>query len=115
MKGGDVIVTSLPQADGVRKNRPALVLCVMRPYGDLLVCGISTQRHTAVADFDEAIGSGDADFPSSGLAAPSLIRLGFLSTIPLPEIKGRIGSVGAERHRRLLSRLAHHFAGLAGL
>lgn len=113
MKGGDLIVTPLPQADGVRKNRPALVLGAMRPYGDLLVCGISTQRHAAVADFDETLAIGDADFPTSGLAAPSLIRLGFLSTIPLPEIKGRIGSVSPERHRRLLGRLAHHFAELA--
>lgn len=113
MKGGDVIVAPLPQADGVQKNRPALVLCAMRPYGDLLVCGISTQRHASVAEFDETITSADPDFPASGLATPSLIRLGFLSTISLAETKGRIGSVGTERHRRLLVRLADYLAALA--
>ena len=113
MRSGDLIITSLPQADGVRKNRPALVLCAMRPYGDLLVCGISTQRHTSVANFDEPLSSGDADFSASGLAAPSLIRLGFLSTVSLSEIKGCIGSVSPERHQRLLRRLGDYLAGLA--
>ena len=113
MKSGDVIVTPLPQADGVRKNRPALVLGAMRPYGDLLVCGISTQRHAFVDGFDETLSPGDPDFSAAGLTAPSLIRLGFLSTIPLSEIKGRIGTVSGTRHQRLLGRLAAHLAGLA--
>src|SRR5665213_3749099 len=33
----DVVLTSLPQADGKGKNRPAVVLRVMPEYGDLLV------------------------------------------------------------------------------
>lgn len=97
----------------MRKNRPALVLCPMRPYGDLLVCGITTQRHHAVADFDDLLSPEDPDFSAAGLAATSLIRLGFLSTIPLTEIKGRIGAVSTERHHQLLRRLAAHLAGIA--
>jgi len=43
MKEGDVVLTPLPQTDGVIKNRPAVALCQMPPFGDWLVCGISTQ------------------------------------------------------------------------
>jgi hypothetical protein len=31
MKEGDVVLSPFPQADGVVKNRPAVVLRVMRP------------------------------------------------------------------------------------
>jgi len=43
MKQGDVILTSMPQADGQVKNRPALFLRILPPFDDALVCGISTQ------------------------------------------------------------------------
>jgi len=45
MKEGDVVLTPLPQADGAMKNRPAIVLRVMPPFGDRLVCGVSSQLH----------------------------------------------------------------------
>ena len=69
-----MVLASLPQATGQVKNRPAIVLRAMPPYGDLLVCGVSTQLRQAVAGFDDAIGPGDPDFRASGLKAPSIIR-----------------------------------------
>ncbi|TMA41066.1 MAG: type II toxin-antitoxin system PemK/MazF family toxin, partial [Deltaproteobacteria bacterium] len=74
MTEGDVVLTPLPQADGQVKNRPAVVLRLMPPHGNLLVCGVSTQVHQEVVGFDETIKPGDADFASSGLKAPSLMR-----------------------------------------
>ncbi len=112
MKGGDIVLMPLPQADGLLKNRPVLALCAMRPFNDRLVCGISTQLHQAIADFDEVVASDAADFSPSGLAAPSLIRLGFLATVPLAKIKGRIGNIAHARYSRLLLRLAKHFDSL---
>jgi mRNA interferase MazF len=111
MKGGDVIITSLPQADGFVKNRPALALCPMRPFGDLLVCGISTQLQHEVADFDEVVAPGSLDFATTGLSAPSLIRLGFISTVPVTAIKGRIGAIDSARYLRLMDRLSRYLAG----
>jgi mRNA interferase MazF len=73
MNEGDVVLTPLPQADGKVKNRPAVVLRVMPQYSDLLVCGISTQVHQAVAGFDETIRPGDPDFVGSGLKRASVI------------------------------------------
>lgn len=108
MTEGDVVLTPLPQADGQIKNRPAIILREMPPYGDFLVCGVSTQLHQEVAGFDDPIRPGDADFAASGLKAPSLIRLGFLAVLPASSLLGAIGSIEKVRHVRLLKRLSKH-------
>ena len=108
MKEGDVVLTPLPQADGQIKNRPAIILREMPPYGDFLVCGVSTQLHQEVAGFDDPIRPGDVDFAKSGLKAPSLIRLGFLAVLPTSSLLGAIGSIEQVRHVRLLERLSNH-------
>ena len=107
---GDVVLTPLPQADGRMKNRPALVLRRMPPFGDLLVCGVSTQLQQAVVDFDEVIDPTDADFATSGLKAASLIRLGYLAVLPERSFLGRIGTAAAQRRSRLLEKLCRHLA-----
>src|SRR2546423_1688576 len=108
MNEGDVVLTPLPQADGKLKNRPAVLLCTMPPFSDWLVCGISTQLHLVVSNFDEIIQPGHTDFAASGLKAASLIRLGYLAVLPATSFIGRIGNVAPERHRRLLERLAEY-------
>ncbi len=108
MKEGDVILTPVPQADGVIKNRPAIILRELPPYRDVLVCGVSTQLHQKVKDFDETIAPADADFGSSGLKSESLVRLGFLTVLPRHSIIGTIGSVSSERHKRLLKTLSDY-------
>lgn len=108
MKEGDVVLTPVPQADGVMKNRPAIVLREMPPFLDLLVCGVSTQLHQQVKGFDEVVSTTDADFASSGLKSQSLIRLGFLAVLPRRSIIGAIGSISAERHKRLLKTLSDY-------
>jgi mRNA interferase MazF len=71
MKEGDIVLALLPQTDGQSKYRPAVVLRRMPGFGDLLVCGISTQLRQQVADFDE------------NLNHPTLISKGAASK-PLP-------------------------------
>ena len=108
MKEGDVVLTPLRQADGVVKNRPALVLKKMPPFGDWLVRGISTQLRQQVEGFDEIIESSHGDFAASGLKASSVIRLGFLAVMPANIFLGVIGSVSEERRHRLLRNLSDH-------
>ena len=108
MQEGDVILTPVPQADRTVKNRPAILLREMPAYRDVLVCGISTQLHHYVQDFDEIISPTDADFASSGLVAPSLIRLSFLAIVPRRNIMGTIGAIAPERHQRLLQALSRY-------
>jgi mRNA interferase MazF len=108
MQEGNVILAPIPQADGTVKNRPAIALRELPPYGDLLVCGVSTQLHQEVSGFDERIAPVDPDFADSGLKAESLIRLGFLAVLPRNVIIGSIGLVSGERHKRLLQTLSDY-------
>jgi len=108
MNQGDVVLTPVPQANGILKNRPAIFLREMPPYRDVLVCGISTQLHQQVNGFDEVVDQTDSDFATTGLRTTSLIRLGFLAVLPRSAVIGSIGSVSPERHKRLLTRLSDY-------
>jgi mRNA interferase MazF len=108
MREGDVALAPLPQSDGSVKNRPIILLRQMPPFGDWLVCGVSTQLRQRVAEFDELIDGSHPDFSGSGLKAVSLIRLGFLAVLPENDLLGIIGSISPERHRRLLENLCRH-------
>src|SRR5678815_1959860 len=108
MNQGDVVLTPVPQANGILKNRPAIFLREMPPYRDVLVCGISTQLHQEVKGFDEVVDQTDSDFAATGLRTTSLIRLGFLAVLPRSSVIGSIGSISSERHKRLLTRLSDY-------
>ena len=109
MKEGDVVLTILPQADGKTKLRPVLLLRQLpSPYNDFLVCGISTQLHQMIKDFDELIFTRDDDFKISGLIQESIIRLSFLAVIPLNLIAGKIGRISEKRHQKILQRLSDY-------
>lgn len=101
-----MVLTPLPQADSRVKNRPCIALRQMPAFGDWLVCGVSTQLHQEVPGFDDPILADAADFETSGLKAPSLIRLGFLAVLPEDRLLGAIGTLARDRHRRLLKRLS---------
>ena len=105
MKVGDIALAQLQQADGQYKTRPVLLLKQLPPFNDWLVCGVSSQLRQFTPNFDEIIQMSDQDFADSGLYTASLIRLGFLATLPANVIQGAIGSIGAERYRRLLNNL----------
>lgn len=108
MNEGDIALAPLPQADGRLKNRPVVLLRRLPPFGDFLVCGVSTQLQHHVAAFDELLMPDDPEFASSGLKAASLIRQGFLAVLPETALLGRIGSLSRQRHRRLLANLCRH-------
>ncbi len=108
MREGDVALARLRLAEGGFKNRPAILLRRLPPFGDWLICGVSTQIHQRVAGFDELIREADPDFRRTGLKASSLIRLGFLAVLPERDLLGVIGTIAPERHQRLLQGLREH-------
>jgi len=110
MNEGDIALAPLPQTDGQIKNRPVVLLRRFPPFGDFLVCGISTQLQQRVAGFDEEIAPGDKEFAASGLKAASLIRLGFLAVLPEAVLLGRIGTLSTTRRQRLLANLCRHLS-----
>ncbi len=104
MKEGSIILTSLPQSDGSYKLRPVLVLRELPTYNDLLVCGISTQLHQEIVDFDVVLNASQ----SNGLKANSLVRLSFLAVLSHKDIKNTIGKIDASAHKLLLQRLSDY-------
>ena len=110
MKEGDTVFIKMQQADGRDKLRPAILLRKLPPYGDWLICGISSQLDQQESDFDELISIRDSDYANSGLRSHSLIRLGFLFVAERSKILGRIGSISAKRHARLLKKLSDYLA-----
>lgn len=110
MTPGDVVLARMPQVAGVApKLRPTLLLAtLLGPYQNLLLCGISTQLHQLQANWDELLDPADADFPSSGLRAASVIRLSFLWAAETADTHGVIGRIDPLRLERLRRRLADH-------
>jgi len=78
MQPGDVVLTRLFQRDGVQKQRPAIIIKVIPPFNDFLVCGFSSQLRHYVPGLDEIISTEEVDFINSGLTHTSLIRAGWL-------------------------------------
>ncbi len=108
MKAGDLVLARLAQADAEGKVRPVLLLCQIPPFGDWLVCGISSQLRRFQENFDELIQPNAPDFSISGLKSASVIRLGFLGTLAATQIGGSFGSIDPSRLLRLRRALARH-------
>ncbi len=109
MRPGDIVLVAFPQTDLKRgKLRPALCLRVMPGrYGDVFLAMISSRTHQLIEDFDDLIRSDDADFPSSGLKATSVIRLSRLATVDRHLIVAKLGTVDKKRFERICQRIAY--------
>lgn len=105
MNSGDILLTRLPQADGRPKLRPVLALQPVLPYDDWMVMGISSRLSVGVEGQDEWIQLSDPDFAATGLKSASLIRVGFLATLPRAQLLGRIGQVAPSRLRSVRAKL----------
>ena len=105
MKTGQVVLAELPQVDGRKKVRPALLLKQMPGRGHWLVCGISTRHYEFVEGFDILLDAKHPDFSSSGLLEPSIIRLGFLAVLPTEHLKGSIGDISDNTYQKIISTL----------
>lgn len=112
MRPGEIVLLRLPQPDlSPGKLRPALVLVELPgPFGDCLVCGISSQLHQEMRDWDERLTHADADFATSGLKVSSVIRLNWLAAVNPTTTVGTLGSVAPDRLARLRQRLAAHLS-----
>jgi mRNA interferase MazF len=106
MKAGDIVLIDLLQSDGSSKLRPALILKQLPRFHDYLVCGISTQLHQNIQNFDEILKEDDPYFDETGLRKTSLVRLFFLAVVPDDRIAGAIGKVPTSLLKDLCNRLA---------
>ena len=104
---GHIAMVALPFTDLSGSKRRPVVVVGAAPTGnsDWLVCMVSSKlqhRHAAV---DELIEPAAPDFPSSGLVAASLVRVGRLAIIEESLLLGAIGSIGADRMNRIREKL----------
>lgn len=106
MNEGDLIKIPLPQADGLIKSRPALVLRKVPPFNDLLICGNSSKIHNYVEGLDVIISSSHKDFKKSGLKTSSVIRSAYLMLLAEKDTPGSIGSISTEKHQQVLKNLS---------
>ena len=111
MKEADIVLATIPQADGAIKTRPVLILRRLPKYNDFLVCGISSQINQYIAGFDEVIYSANHNFHSTGLRTDSVIRLSFLAVLHEKIIAGKIGEIDHSLHQTLLKRLSGYING----
>ena len=112
MTPGEIILLRLPQPDLLPgKLRPVLVLSELPgPFGDILVCGISSQLHQEVPQWDEQLTTIDPDFATSGLKVASVIRLNWLASVNPGVSVGTLGTIASERLTRLRQRLSDQLA-----
>ena len=109
IRPGDVILATLKQADGEIKLRPVVVLSALPGrFSDVLVCAISTRIHQQIQGWGELISADSSDFAKTGLTTTSIARLGHLETVNQRNIRGAIGRIDVQTHRRLVRRLIAH-------
>lgn len=112
MTPGEIVLLRLPQPDLLPgKLRPVLVVSELPgPFGDVLVCGISSQLHQAVPQWDERLTPADPNFTTSGLKVASVIRLNWLAAVNPSVSVGTLGTITPDRLSRLRQRLSDQLA-----
>lgn len=106
---GQIVLFRFPQVDHIdSKLRPALLMGRLPgPFGDWLICMISSQLRHCVEGFDEIIDEEAADLAVSGLKTASLIRVGRLAVVDENILIGSIRQIGPERLIRIKNQLAN--------
>jgi len=106
-RAGQVVLTPFPYSDlSGAKLRPVLMLRQASRFDDWLVCMVSSQVQQAETGLDEILVQSDTDFASSGLKAPSVLRLSRLAVLEGSLLLGSIGAISDERLKNVRQRLA---------
>jgi mRNA interferase MazF len=110
---GQVVLFRFPQTDQTAgKLRPAVVLRELPgPYGDWLICMVSSQLGQATPRFDEVLTDSDPDFADSGLKTASVIRICRLAVVDRKALLGAVGEISATRLERVRRALAQWIGG----
>ncbi len=111
-QAGQLVLTPFPYTDlSGAKLRPVLMLRQSPRFDDWLVCMVSSRIEQAEAGFDEVLQPHDPDFATSGLKAPSVLRLSRLAVLDGSLLVGSIGAIADERLARVRQRLAQWIIG----
>jgi hypothetical protein len=102
MKLGTTALARVQQADGRLKTRPVLLLSLMPPFSDYLVCAQSSKLHHECPGFDEVIavdegclaGKARNGCDDSGIGAPRRTWSGFRNPAAAPMLASLAPSRG---------------------
>lgn len=95
----------MPLASGGVKKRPGVLIAQYPPFGDWLICGITSSLGHEVRGFDILIDTEHPDRVSSGLEHPGLIRIGFLSVVPEERIEAVVGRLSSSTIATIVERI----------
>ena len=112
-QAGQIVLTPFPYTDlSGAKLRPVLMLRqASARFDDWLVCMVSSKLHQAESGFNEWINPTDADFATTGLKVPSVLRLSRLAVLDGSLLVGSLGSISDERLEGVRRRLADWICG----
>jgi len=105
VKVGSIVKATFVQADGKVKSRPAVLLKVIPPFDDYLICAISSQTRHYIEGLDLIIDPNHKDFSHSGLTSPGIIRAAMITMVPTEIIEGIIGELSLDTYFLLISQL----------
>ena len=113
IREGQIVVFTFPQTNlGPSKLRPALVLQKLPgKYNDWLTCMVTSKLNQQIHSLDELVSGTDSDYSSSGLKAPSVIRITRLAVQDSLLIRGTIGEISPERLIRIRLNLSRWISG----
>jgi mRNA interferase MazF len=90
----DIVLVAFPFTDGPNvKPRPAMVICLSERHQDGLLAFISSRVAGAAQGDELDIPADHPQFSQSGLKVSSRCRLTRMTTLAMPLIKRRIGSL----------------------
>ncbi|MEW5946348.1 MAG: type II toxin-antitoxin system PemK/MazF family toxin [bacterium] len=110
MSPGTVSLVRFPQSDlREGKYRPVVVISPLPgPFGDWLICAITSQLQHGIEGWYETISPADSDFISSGLKAQSLIRIGKLATVEAIVLEGILGKISENRLKNIIKKISDY-------
>jgi len=90
----DIVLVAFPFTDGPNvKPRPAMVICLSGRHQDVLLAFISSKVAGAANGDELDIPAEHPQFTQSGLKVPSRCRLSRMTTLAMPIVRRRIGSL----------------------
>ncbi|WP_411874391.1 type II toxin-antitoxin system PemK/MazF family toxin [Vulcanococcus limneticus] len=90
----DIVLVAFPFTNGPNvKPRPAMVICLTERHQDVLLAFISSKVAEAASGDELDLPAEHPQFTQSGLKVSSRCRLSRMTTLAMPLVRRRIGSL----------------------
>lgn len=106
-----IFLVNFPFIDDPRQTKTRPAICLTKPIGKhkIIVIAFITTQIDEVLESDFLLDTKDKEFTQTGLKYTSVIRLHKLTSIPLENVEGEIGSLPFEWKDEIQSKLKSLF------